>query len=76
MWNVADALSVSRDDVELLESWVRASSTPQSIAVRANIVLMAAEGISNSRIAADLNVSRPTVILWRNRYTEGGVNAL
>lgn len=76
MWNVADALSVSSDELELLKSWLRASSTPQSIAQRARIVLMASDGVSNSRIAADLGVSRPTVILWRNRYAEGGVNAL
>jgi len=37
---------------------------------------MAAEGISNNQIAAQLDVSRPTVILWRQRFTEGGPSGL
>ena len=30
----------------------------------------------NSRIARELDVSRPTVILWRRRFVEGGPSAL
>lgn len=76
MWNAAEALSISDADRQSLESWVRGSTTAQSVAQRARIVLMAADGISNNRIANELGISRPTVILWRNRYLEGGIQAL
>ena len=53
-----------------------AQKTPQSVALRARIVLMAGEGESNSEIARTLEVSRPTVILWRQRFAVGGPSAL
>jgi transposase len=46
------------------------------VATRAWIVLLAADGKSNSRIASELGVSRPTVILWRNRFAKDGPKAL
>ena len=44
--------------------------------MRARIVLMAQAGLSNSAIARDLGVSRPTVIMWRERFLAGGPQAL
>lgn len=46
------------------------------MAQRARIVLLAAEGMSNTAIAALVGVSRPTVITWRARYVESGIAAL
>src|SRR5437660_914665 len=37
---------------------------------------MAADGESNSAIARSLGVSRPTVIMWRERFAQGGPPAL
>ena len=37
---------------------------------------MASEGISNNQIAKTLKASRPTVILWRNRFSDKGVIGL
>jgi transposase len=59
-----------------LDGWVRAKSTPQSIALRARIALKAADGWSNSAIAKVERCSRPTVILWRQRFEQGGPAAL
>lgn len=70
------ATHVSEADRALLGRWVAAQKTPQSVALRARIVLAAASGASNSEIARTLGVSRPTVILWRGRFAEGGVQAL
>ena len=67
---------VSDDQRAILERWVGAQKTPQSVATRARIVLRAAAGESNSQIARELGVSRPTVILWRERFAEGGPPAL
>ena len=67
----AEPLSVSREQRETLERWIRASATPQQVALRARIVLMAADGRANNRVAAELGVSRSTVILWRERFARG-----
>ena len=44
--------------------------------MRAQIVLAAAEGRANQAIARELRVSRPSVLQWRARFLEGGVEAL
>ena len=44
--------------------------------MRARIVLAAAEGEANERIAARLGTTRTTVIKWRGRYEAGGVSGL
>ena len=67
---------LQEEDRVVLERWVAAQKTPQSVAVRARIVLMAQQGLSNSAIARDLGVSRPTVIMWRDRFQAGGAQAL
>jgi transposase len=43
---------------------------------RARIVLLAAEGVANTRIAREVGVSLPTVLLWRSRFAEHGVDGL
>ena len=68
--------ALSEEQRALLERWAGAQKTPQSVALRARIVLLAAAGESNSQIARALAVSRPTVILWRSRFAEGGAQAL
>ena len=67
---------ISEEQRAVLERWAGAQKTPQSVALRARIVLLASEGVSNSEIARTLGVSRPTVILWRSRFAEGGPPAL
>ena len=46
------------------------------MAQRARIVLLAADGESNTAIADKVGVSRPTVIDWRNRYAAEGIAGL
>ena len=59
-----------------LVSWSRRRKTGQALALRANIVLAAAEGLSNSEIAERLGVSRPTVTKWRNRFSQRRLEGL
>jgi transposase len=76
MWSVASALIVSDVQRRILEGWIAARNTPQKVAFRARIVLMASEGQANLQIARKLKTSRPTVILWRSRFQQGGPDAL
>jgi len=59
-----------------LETWIRAKKTSQRVVLRSHICLLAAEGLSHNSIAKRLNTSRPTVILWVNRFREQGPSGL
>ncbi len=72
----AARLPMSLDQQRTLEAWVRGQRTPQSIARRTRIALLAADGLSNTQIAQEVGVSRPTVILWRERFRQGGPESL
>ena len=72
----AQALSLTEEDRQVLERWVRAHTTSQQVVKRARIILLAAEGMSNSDIAQEVGFSRPTVIEWRKRFVSEGVKTL
>jgi len=76
MWKPARALRVSATDRELLEALVRGRKTPQRVVLRSRIVLGAAEGQSNNGLAQELGITRPTILLWRERYAQVGVAGL
>jgi len=76
MRNTAAPVVVTDEQRRTLKAWVQAKNTPQGIALRAKIILAAADGASNHGIARELGVGRPTVLLWRRRFQEGGVDAL
>jgi transposase len=76
MWSVAEALPISAEQRRTLETWMQARNTPQKVVFRSRIVLLAADGLPNRRIAQELKTSRPTVILWRQRFLAGGPVAL
>lgn len=76
MWSVPEALSVTDEQRRTLEAWIAARNTPQKVVFRSRIVLLAAEGKANRRIAQELGTSRPSVILWRQRFLTGGTAAL
>ena len=72
----AAALVLADSDREVLASLTRASSVRAGLAQRARIVLLAADGVSNTAIAERMGVSRPTVLKWRSRFAELGVDGL
>jgi len=69
----APALRISPEDRHELLQVVGLRSVPQSVALRARIVLGAAEGIGNKVLARQLATSLPTVLLWRDRYQAEGL---
>ena len=73
---VASALVLRDGDRSRLEALVRMTSAPSGLVQRARIVLLAADGVANTEIAESLGSSRPTVLKWRSRYAESGIEAL
>jgi transposase len=59
-----------------LGRWARRSSSAQSLALRARIVLACAEGGSNLEVAARLGVREGTVAKWRGRFVESRLDGL
>src|SRR5881296_865653 len=61
---------------EEIERWLKAHGTPQQVCLRSRIVLAAADGQADSMIARQLQINRKTVMLWRTRFSEDGVETL
>ena len=72
----APGLMLRAGDREVLERWTRATSVRAGLAVRARIVLAAAEGEANEWIAQRVGVSKVTVLKWRARYQDRGLKGL
>jgi transposase len=64
----APPLVIDETERRVLQALARAGTTEQRTAMRARVVLAAAEGVANERIAADLGVHKMTVLLWRGRF--------
>jgi transposase len=76
MFTPAAALALDPLQKHTLESLARAGSTPQKVARKCEVILLAAEGIPNNAIAQKTGLSRPTVIATRAAFVRGGVEAL
>lgn len=61
-------LLLSTSETEQLTAMTRSRSLPHALVRRAQLVLMAAEGCTNTAIAEELDWSRPTVGTWRQRF--------
>ena len=64
----ASTIELAPEERLELESLTRRRSTGQALALRARIVLTAAEGRSNAQIARELAINVDTVRLWRDRW--------
>lgn len=76
MVRMSSALAVTPEDKAELERLVRSGKTEQRVAFRGRIILAAAQGLPNAKIAETLGTSRPTVIDWRKRYVAEGIAGL
>lgn len=63
-------LTLNECEREELEKLLNRRSTPQQIALRGKIVLLADKGSNNREIGRELNVSRYMARRWRNRWLE------
>lgn len=69
-------LTLTADERDKLLTWSRRPTSAQRLALRSNIVLAAAEGHSNTQIAADLRITLPTVGKWRQRFLDRRLDGL
>jgi transposase len=72
----AISLDLNESDRQQLLQWSSAFGTPQQVALRCRIALAAAEGKSADEIAARLDINRKTVMLWRARFEQEGLEGL
>ncbi|MED7828955.1 IS630 family transposase, partial [Streptomyces chiangmaiensis] len=69
-------LVLSDEERATLQGWARRAKSSQALALRCRIVLACAEGASNTQVAQDLQVSKPTVGKWRARFVESRLEGL
>src|SRR5260370_17668950 len=62
--------------MQQLQSLAQAGTTPQRVAQRCRVVLLAGQGVANNAIARQTGLSRPTVIATRAEFARGGVAVL
>jgi putative transposase len=64
-------LSLELEERQQLQALLNRHSTPQQIALRAKIVMLADEGRNHHEIAQELEISHQTARRWRKRWLEG-----
>lgn len=72
----APALTLRDGDRDELASWTRSTTIRTGLAMRARIVLLASDRVTNSRIAVEVGTTTASVWKWRNRYAEAGLAGL
>ena len=63
------SIVLSKDERMMLETQVRQYTSPYCDVIRAKIVLLANEGLSNDVIASRLDTPRQIVSKWRKRFS-------
>lgn len=69
-------LTLDEEQRMQLVSISHSRSVPHGLVERAKIVLLAAEGMSNTKISDRLHLSKPCVGKWRQRYLDFGIQGL
>jgi transposase len=63
-------LELNDEELETLQKWSRQRRSNQGLALRANIVMLAAKGWDSIDVANELGTSNQTVCKWRNRFLQ------
>src|SRR5512133_3269150 len=73
---VAVGIELSVQERAQLESWARRRTSAQALAQRSRIVLLAADGLTNTQIAERLAIKRGTAARWRSRFASDRLDGL
>lgn len=68
MSRIAELIILSAEEKRTLATWAQGRSLPLRLVQRAQIIQLAADNVCSKDIAFNLNISRPTVQLWRQRF--------
>lgn len=68
MCRIAETITLTETEQKTIAEWARSKTLPVRVAQRARIIQMAAHNYENREIATKLNISHPTVQLWRERF--------
>ena len=68
MSRTAARIVLASDERATLDAWTRGQRLSHRKVVRPKIITMAADNVPSQDIATALQVSRPTVQLWRERF--------
>jgi transposase len=66
-------LAVSDGQRDVLEVLANSRTAAHRVVQRARVLLLAADGVSNSEISDIVGVSRPTILAWRAQFAEDGL---
>ena len=69
-------LELSDKERRILQGFTRRHKTAQQLALRARIVLLCADGLSNMAVSQKLDTNRETVGRWRKRFVERRLDGL
>ena len=69
---IAPAVTITEEQARQLQAWARGRSVEVRLAQRAQIILLAAQGMTDQAIAAELKVGRHTPSRWRQRFLAQG----
>lgn len=72
----AVAIDLSATERGELDALLRRHGTTQAVALRARIVLLAAEGLTNTAIADRLGIDKHTAGKWRHRFARDRLDGL
>ena len=73
---VAPKIVLSSEEQKVLRRLANGRSCSVRLAQRSTIVLLAAKGLENCEIAANLRIDRGTVSRWRRRYVSAGLKGI
>lgn len=73
---VAEAIEPDVQTERALRALSRGRRVEARVQQRARVILLAARGWQNKDIAAEVQLDRRQVALWRRRFLEGGLHAL
>jgi len=76
MFTPAAALALTPAQKQLLELLARAGTTPQLLARKCRVLLLASAAVPNNAIAQQTGLSRPTVVATRAAFVLKGVDAI
>ena len=73
---IAKAIELDAETERELKALSKGRRVEARLKQRASVILLAAQGLQNKDIAVEVGLDRRQVALWRQRFMEGGIDAV